>query len=391
MRTDLSKLPASARGVLAALTAAGFESYFAGGCVRDLLMGVPPGDVDIATAALPEQVQALFPRTVPTGLRHGTVTVVTEDASFEVTTFRADGDYADGRHPEGVRFGVSPEEDALRRDLTVNALFCDGEGEVLDFVGGREDLHRGLLRAVGDPDRRFREDALRMLRVYRFRAKTGFCIHPDTEAAIARNASLCAALSAERVLCELTKTLESPRPELAGEMFRAGLLHCFLPGDGPTEADLRGIARCPAESRLALLAACLADGDAEKAGALLRGLKARREDVLLGQAVAACREMPLGTSGEQKRALWAVGEKAVRAECARRPEIADPAWPEAVLQSGEPYLPGMLRISGEEAASLVSAPEKTGALLRALTEHCIDCPWDNIREKLIILAKELSF
>ena len=142
--------------VLDTLQRAGFEAWYVGGCVRDTLLGRPIHDWDVTTSALPEQVLALFPRTVPTGLQHGTVTVLSDSGPVEVTTYRADGDYHDGRHPDGVRFVRSLREDTARRDFTVNAMAMDQRGNIRDFYGGRADLAAGILRCVGAPERRFR-------------------------------------------------------------------------------------------------------------------------------------------------------------------------------------------------------------------------------------------
>ena len=172
--------------VLDTLQRAGFEAWYVGGCVRDTLLGRPIHDWDVTTSALPEQVLALFPRTVPTGLQHGTVTVLSDSGPVEVTTYRADGDYHDGRHPDGVRFVRSLREDTARRDFTVNAMAMDQRGNIRDFYGGRADLAAGILRCVGAPERRFREDALRMLRACRFAAQLGFAIEPETWAALLR-------------------------------------------------------------------------------------------------------------------------------------------------------------------------------------------------------------
>ena len=160
-------IPAGVAALLDTLRGAGCEAHPVGGCVRDLLLGRTPGDYDVCTSARPEQVMALFPRTLPTGLRHGTVTVLTESGAVEVTTFRREGGYADGRRPDGVRFDVGLAEDLSRRDFTVNAMALSTEGEVIDPSGGQADLARRQIRCVGDTDRRFAEDALRMLRAVR--------------------------------------------------------------------------------------------------------------------------------------------------------------------------------------------------------------------------------
>ena len=165
---------ADALAVAERLIAAGHRALFAGGCVRDRLLGRTPGDHDVATSATPEQVEALFPRALTVGARFGVVVVPVEGGNVEVATFRADGRYVDGRRPEGVVFS-DPPTDASRRDFTVNGLFEDPvTGEVLDYVGGRADLAARLLRAIGDPEARFREDHLRLLRAVRFAVRLGF-------------------------------------------------------------------------------------------------------------------------------------------------------------------------------------------------------------------------
>jgi len=232
-------LPRGPLSCLEALTGAGYAAYPVGGCVRDLLLGRWPGDVDICTSAHPEQVMALFPNAVPTGLRHGTVTVPTADGNVEITTFRREGGYADSRHPDAVAFDVGLREDLSRRDFTVNAMALAPDGTVIDPFGGREDLKRGLIRCVGDPDRRFSEDALRMLRAVRFAAQLGFRIEENTADALSRNACRTERVSGERIKAEMEKILLSPRPQMAALLFRAGLLdHLYVPETLPDLAPL---------------------------------------------------------------------------------------------------------------------------------------------------------
>ena len=164
------KLPDSVTAILNRLQDGGFSAYVAGGAVRDILMQKNPHDYDIATSALPAEVKRLFPRTIDTGLRHGTVTVVESKTGYEVTTFRHDGAYRDGRHPDSVQFVSSPKIDAERRDFAINAMMYSPVTGVLDYFGGQEDIKKRLIRCVGDPETRFKEDALRMLRAVRFSA-----------------------------------------------------------------------------------------------------------------------------------------------------------------------------------------------------------------------------
>lgn len=228
---EFDRTQQAARAVVRTLRDCGFTAYWAGGCVRDLLLGRPPQDIDIATDARPEEVQALFPRTLEIGKAFGVVQVLMEDQPFEVATFRHDLPYRDGRHPEGVDFGTA-EEDARRRDFTINGLFYDPEeARVLDFVGGQADLRARVIRAIGDPEQRFREDHLRLLRAVRFAAVLEFSIEPATAKAVRRLAPLISRVSAERIQQELTRLLtESPRAGQALVLLREmGLLAVLLP------------------------------------------------------------------------------------------------------------------------------------------------------------------
>ena len=236
---------AAANGVVRTLRDAGHAALFAGGCVRDALLGRPLKDIDIATSAAPDVVERLFPGdTVAVGKAFGVIVVRRDDHPFEVATFRADGAYTDGRRPDGIRF-TDAAEDARRRDFTVNGLFYDPEsGEVLDFVGGRADLAARVVRAIGEPAARFREDHLRLLRAVRFTAVLEFRLDSATAAAVREAAPLLADVSAERIGHEITRMLcEAPRPAQALELLRdLGLLRIGLP---EVEA-LRGVEQ-PAE------------------------------------------------------------------------------------------------------------------------------------------------
>jgi poly(A) polymerase len=224
------------------LRQAGFAACFAGGCVRDILLGKRPQDWDIATSARPEQIETLFARTIPVGKAFGVMLVVIDEMPFEVATFRGDSPVSDGRRPASVRF-TDAREDVLRRDFTINALLYDPESEtVLDFVGGRRDLEQRLIRTVGDPEERFREDHLRLLRAIRFAAGTGFGLEPATLAAIRRLAPLAAQVSAERTGQELTRMFsEGNAARALARLADSGLLAIVLP-----ELDCcRGIAQPP--------------------------------------------------------------------------------------------------------------------------------------------------
>jgi poly(A) polymerase len=221
---------AAARLIVERLRARGFEALYAGGCVRDQLLGLTPHDYDVATNARPEQVEALFPRTVPVGVQFGVIIVLEQGAEIQVATFRGDGTYHDGRHPESVRF-TDAEGDSRRRDFTVNGLFFDPiEERILDFVEGRRDLELRLLRAIGDPSERFAEDKLRLLRAVRFATTLGFEIDPDTWREILVWSPEIHAVSAERIRDELVKILLSPNRLRGFDLLdKSGLLRQVLP------------------------------------------------------------------------------------------------------------------------------------------------------------------
>lgn len=216
--------------LLQALHQKGYTAFFAGGCVRDRLRGKTPQDFDIATSATPEQVQAIFAKTVLVGAHFGVVVVIEDGQSFEVATFRSESDYSDGRHPERVEFSTV-EEDAKRRDFTVNGLYWDGKSEaVLDLVGGQEDLKKKIIRTIGDPKARFAEDHLRLLRAVRFAVQLEFEIEPATFQAVKDHAPLIQSVSSERVRDELTKILTSAQPGRGIRLLdETGLLALVLP------------------------------------------------------------------------------------------------------------------------------------------------------------------
>ncbi|MGA8531731.1 MAG: CCA tRNA nucleotidyltransferase [Acidobacteriaceae bacterium] len=233
----------SAERIVACLRAAGYEAYFAGGCVRDLLLSVPPKDFDVATSAHPDVVLKLFPRTFAVGAHFGVVLVCDDAESAEivteVATFRSDVAYQDGRHPTEVRFSSSAKEDVLRRDFTINGMMfdpvlnaqtCNLTSSVLDYVGGQQDLRDGIIRAIGEPDRRFEEDKLRMLRAVRFAARFEYTIEPATECAIRQFAPGIHQVSHERVRDELTRMLTEGHARRAFELLDStGLVREVLP------------------------------------------------------------------------------------------------------------------------------------------------------------------
>ena len=226
MRIDL---PQNVNFIIDTLYEHGFEAYAVGGCVRDSLLGRTPQDWDITTSAKPAQVKAIFDHTIDTGIQHGTVTVMLEHVGYEVTTYRIDGEYEDARHPKEVTFTSNLKLDLERRDFTINAMAYNDQVRLVDVFGGMQDLNHHLIRCVGDPEERFSEDALRILRAVRFSAQLNFPIESATADAIRKLAPNLQNISAERIQAELVKLLVSPHPERIRDAYELGLTKVILP------------------------------------------------------------------------------------------------------------------------------------------------------------------
>lgn len=239
------KMPIEAAEILETLHEAGYEAYIVGGCVRDSILGRVPGDWDITTSALPQEVKKLFKRTIDTGIKHGTVTIMKGKVGFEVTTYRLDGVYEDHRHPKEVTFTRSLIEDLKRRDFTINAMaYNDTEGLVDEF-DGLKDLDDKVIRCVGDPVRRFEEDALRILRAVRFSGQLGYTIDPETADAARTLAPTLSNISAERIQTEFIKMMTSMHPEVIRDAYELGITKVFLPEfDQCMECEQNAIHHC---------------------------------------------------------------------------------------------------------------------------------------------------
>lgn len=229
MKTAEIRLPEKVQWIIRKLQEQGFEAYAVGGCIRDSILGREPEDWDITTSAKPEEIKKIFRRTVDTGIEHGTVTVLAEKEGFEVTTYRIDGEYEDGRHPKEVWFTGKLSEDLKRRDFTINAMAYNDEDGLCDLFGGREDLQKGIVRCVGNAEERFTEDALRILRAVRFCAQLGFSMESQTKKSAGNLAGTLKKISAERIQSELVKLLTSPHPEEILTAFELGITKVILP------------------------------------------------------------------------------------------------------------------------------------------------------------------
>ena len=403
------KLDPGAALLLDALHGAGHAAYAVGGCVRDSLLGLAPHDWDLCTSARPEQVMALFgeEKCIPTGLQHGTVTVKQGGRLYETTTFRTEGAYSDGRHPDAVCFVPDVREDLARRDFTINAMAYSAEEGLIDPFGGRDDLAAHLVRAVGEPERRFEEDALRILRLYRFAARFGFAIDPATGAAARALGPHLDCVSAERIQEELLKLLAAPRP---GSYLEPAVLAVILPELEPEKQPERFAELCrtidriepTAENvpaRLAALLCPLGEAGARKA---LRKLKC--SNALTDEVTALEREAP-GTLGSEmqltaKRLLGRYELQTIQrltALCsARHPEQAEAfaalrAEAERLTAENACCRVSQLAVNGRD---LMAAGIRPGPGLRqvlnALLEAVITGQTPNEKDALLAAAAQFS-
>ena len=381
------KLDPGAALLLDALHGAGHAAYAVGGCVRDSLLGLDPHDWDLCTSARPEQVMALFgeEKCIPTGLQHGTVTVKQGGRLYETTTFRTEGAYSDGRHPDAVCFVPDVREDLARRDFTINAMaYSAGEG-LIDPFGGRDDLAAHLVRAVGEPERRFEEDALRILRLYRFAARFGFAIDPATGAAARALGPHLDCVSAERIQEELLKLLAAPRP---GSYLEPAVLAVVLPELEPEKQPERFAELCrtidriepTAENMPARLAALLwplGEAGARKALHKLKCSNALTDEVTALEREAGggagsfllprSRDRWAGSSSEDRPLGWdpaAAGSRAGDGMARTVSEEEAPGTPGSEMQLTAKRLLGRYELPTiQRLTTLCSArhPEQTGA------------------------------
>ena len=385
--------PKYVRQILFTLQVHGYPAYLVGGCVRDLLMEKRPHDWDICTAALPEQVQSLFPVTRPTGLQHGTVTVVIGSKQVEVTTFRTEGGYADHRHPDRVSFVGELTEDLGRRDFTMNAIAVSADGLLADPYGGVEDIRARRIRCVGEAETRFEEDALRMLRALRFSAKLGFTIEIGTLLAIQAKAPLAAGLAAERVREELEKLLLSDAPETIYAVMDLGLIDSFL-RDRPGQPTFwRRLRRLPRKAlyRWAGFAIGLQRlGCIASVEDFLRAMKLDNRSIRCCTAAERLLREPLpATPHAWKKALRALDVPSVScAACVSDALYGGQSMKalRAVLRSGECFSLKHLAVTGDDLLILGLKGRAIGEMLNFLLDYVMEYPENNNRDLLMSLA-----
>lgn len=389
MASAQPKIPGDIREVVEKLAAAGHRAFVVGGSVRDALLGrKAPEDFDLATSARPEQVQAIFPKVIPTGIDHGTVTVLHKGHHVEVTTFRSESDYADGRRPKKVEFHTDIEADLARRDFTINAMAFDpSTGELVDPFGGQADLEARLVRCVRDANERFSEDGLRALRAVRFATVLDFQLEPATFAAIAPTVPVFQKVAAERVREEFQKILLSPHAERGLVLLKdSGLAAAFLPEvSGKTFA---AVGRCP--SSLDVRLAALLDESPEP-GRVVERLKFPSKTIATAAHLARHRDVPGASASDAdvRRWLSRVGLETYEAALAAalalgRDDGAAGARIRAIAATRPPLGPKDLALDGREIMQAlgVGPSPAVGQATRALVQAVLEDPSKNTPEQL---------
>lgn len=402
-------IPKQVEWILAELREHGYEAYAVGGCVRDALLQREPGDWDITTSARPEAVKQVFGKTIDTGLQHGTVTVMREHVGYEITTYRIDGEYEDGRHPKEVAFTSDLKEDLRRRDFTINAMAYSGETGIVDIFGGIKDLERGIVRCVGNPVERFTEDALRILRAVRFSAQLGFEIEDNTYRALSVIAPNLAHVSKERIQVELTKTLLSDHPERIYLVEETGMspyvsdtFKAVFDGTGKE----RGISACVRASRLPARkalrwAAFLAYAGEENAVRILKELKMDNDTISRAETLVKWFTRELSGEEAKLRAVMSSMEDALFDDLLLLRELLLPeekAVTEALRKAagiirsrGDCIRMKDMAVSGKDliASGMKPGPEM-GDILSSLFAHVLAHPEDNNKGYLLNMAGTLE-
>lgn len=406
-------MPKDVKFIIATLEKAGFEGYAVGGCVRDAILGRQPQDWDITTSALPGQIKELFPRTVDTGIQHGTVTVMMGRNGYEVTTFRIDGEYEDMRHPKSVEFSKNLREDLKRRDFTINAMAYNDKAGLVDEFGGRNDLKEGVIRCVGEATERFSEDALRMMRAIRFASQLGFTIEKDTWDAIVRLAPNIGRVSRERIAVELGKTLMSDRPEYVKLYSKCNIASVVLMQLDKALSDKSSTlalatARISSKKLPLRYAAFMNHQDADSTRALLTGLKLDNNTVRLTTMLVE--NVGLQIEPSECSVRWALNrfgkdnlllilENQENIILAKEQVIGMPlgnarnhigrlrTMIDLIVRRGDCYTIAGLAVTGNDIMALGFTGPAVGKKLNELLEMVIENPEMNNRQTLLSIQK----
>ena len=372
------KIPEKIKFVLRTLTQNGYEAYIVGGCVRDSLLGITPSDYDVTTSAKPEEILGLFDKTVPTGLKHGTVTVIIENEPIEVTTFRTEGEYKDFRHPQNVEFVTDLREDLSRRDFTVNAVAYNETVGLVDLFGGLSDLENKILRSVGDSDKRFKEDALRILRLFRFASQLEFTPEEKTLKSALKLQKGLKNISKERIFSEIVKAVNGKNPKAILPLINSGGLE-FL-----------GICKTPEfttidDSDLRLFV--FLNTSSENPIEVLKTLKAPNRQIDFANKLLKLQSIEMENKEDIKNALFLTDFNAVNSFLQLQEDEGKLKLLAEIIKNKEPYLISHLAISGEDLKELGFKGKEIGEILERLRQTVVCSPEKNRKEILEVFTK----
>ena len=385
--------PRYVENIIERLENAGETAYIVGGSLRDMLLGTEPHDYDVTTSALPETTTKIFGdmRVIQTGIKHGTVTVISDSHPIEVTTFRIDGDYTDSRHPDKVSFTDDVTADLARRDFTVNAMAYSNSRGLKDPFGGRDDLKRRILRAVGDAEARFTEDALRIMRLFRFCAQLGFDIESSTLDGAYRKRAGLSKVARERIGHEFERLVTSPSPTRALSLMRDGGIFEYILGNYvPADKIIERISLMPADN-YARLGFLLSEADTDSARTLLRELRCSGKLTTGAFAVIKGSKTSVCSASDARRLIADTGIYAYAAAFASELLGNSPAGAAELTrkQQNTPCSLKDLKINGKNLADMAVRGKRIGEVLDTLLRHVIDTPEDNKREILLRLVAEI--
>lgn len=394
MSTFHMQIPAHVEQIIHTLNSNGYEAFAVGGCVRDTLLGRKPGDWDITTSARPQQVKALFRRTIDTGIQHGTVTILMGGTGYEVTTYRIDGEYEDGRHPKQVEFTSNLLEDLRRRDFTINAMAYSHETGIVDAFDGMADLKARRIRCVGNAMERFTEDALRILRAIRFSAQLDFAIEAETFQAISVIAPNLSKVSKERIQMELTKLLTSEHPEKIREVYETGIsTYVSLAFASLDWKNARVSAELPKEKYVRWAAFLRCGKSPELAVRVLRDLKLDNETISRVKTLVTWADVTPAADETEIRRMMSRME----------PEVWDSLMElngygteirnlvSEIRERKDCLTLKDLAVKGQDLIAAGVRPGKEmGMLLHKLLEHVLEVPQDNQKDLLLELLKQIE-
>ena len=398
------QIPQEVEEIIGKLKHYGYEAYAVGGCVRDTILGREPGDWDITTSATPQQVKEVFPKTIDTGIQHGTVTIMINHVGYEVTTYRIDGEYEDGRHPKSVEFTASLKEDLRRRDFTINAMAYSHETGIVDEFGGMEDLEQKVIRCVGCAVDRFTEDALRILRAIRFAAQLGFEIEQETFDAIKKIAPNMVHVSKERVQAELTKLLLSPNPEKIGLVYETGISQYVSDAFHTVDRSRMRIDSALEKKKHIRWAAFLKNTSVQEADAVLHDLKLDNDTINKVKVLVRWFEHPLNPDKTELRRMMSRMDASLYDDLLELKKLSSPEVQRLeeleqvgrlsaeIREHGDCVNLKDLAVSGSDVIKAGIKPGKAvGEVLNRLLEMVLEEPARNEKEYLTDQIKKISF